>query len=384
MSTSVPPSPTPRTLRPPRRSATFLGLAVRLLRALPPRVQRAALERSGSGEFPDVPDLVRLLDVGGGFPAFGASEDELFARVPALRAVRVSQPLIEGPAGRVSARLYRPPGAITSRDALVWVHGGAFLFGELGMAEAHWVGLALAERGIPVLSLDYRKSIGGVHAPASSDDVLAGWRWATAHADELGAAVDRLHLGGASAGGNLAAGVGLRLRDGAGPLPTSLVLVYPLLHAELPNPDAELLDAVRAAPNAVYFSPEWIADMTLNHVGDSAALSDPYAFPANSEASGLPRTLILNCEVDTLRSSGEAYAEQLQRAGVDVTVHLEPGAGHGCLNEPFTTHGQNSLGRVADWLAHFAAQDRAGTTCAAGLSRPASQSTDRDPRPRPR
>jgi len=355
MSTSVPQIPSPaRTLRPPRRSATVLGLAVRVLRALPPRAQKAVLQRTGAGQFPDVPDIVRMLEIGGGFPAFGPSERELFAQAPELRAVRVTEPVIQGPAGRVPARLYRPPGETASQDALVWVHGGAFLFGDLEMAEAHWVGLALATRGIPVLSLDYRKSIGGVHAPAASDDVLAGWLWATNHADELGVAADRLHLGGASAGGNLSAGVGLRLRDGAGPLPASLVLVYPLLHAELPTPSAELIEAFRAAPDAVNFSPEWVADMTLNHVGDAALLGDPYAFPANGEASGLPRTLILNCEIDMLRSSGEAYAEQLERAGVEVTVHLEPGAAHGCLNEPSTPYGQNSLGRIADWLAHLA------------------------------
>jgi len=346
--------PAPRSLRSASRSATLLGIAVRVVNVLPPRMQRALLQRAGSGRFPDVPDIVRVLEMGGGVPSFGPSEDELFAQVPELRDVRISHPVVEGHAGRVPARLYRPPVGAASQDALVWVHGGAFLFGDLDMAEAHWVGLALAARGIPVLSLDYRKSIGGVHAPASSDDILAGWRWATTHRHEMGPAVARLHLGGASAGGNLAAGVGLRLRDDAGPLPASLVLVYPVLHAELPGPSTALLEAIRAAPGATFFSPEWVADMSLQHVGDAAALSDAYAFPANSDATGLPPTLVLNCEIDTLRSSGEAYADQLQRAGVDVSVHLEPGAGHGCLNEPFTAPGQNSLSRIADWLARFA------------------------------
>jgi acetyl esterase len=347
MTTTPPPG---RTLRPARPSATVLGLVVRVLRALPPGAQRAVLQRLGGGGFPDVPDLVRVLEVGGGFPDLGPADDELCTRSPELRGVQVTEPVIDGPAGRVPARLYRLPGARSSEAALVWMHGGAFLFGTLDMAEAHWVGLALAARGVPVLSLDYRKSLRGVHAPASSDDVLAGWRWAVGHADALGVSAAQLHLGGASAGGNLAAGVAKRLRDGAGARPASVVLAYPLLHAELPSPDAALLAAVRAAPGAANFSPEWVADMTLQHVGDPALLRDPYAFPANGDVSGLPPTLVLNCEVDMLRSSGEAYAAQLASAGVDITLHLEAGAAHGCLNEPFTDQGRRFLDRMSEWL----------------------------------
>jgi hypothetical protein len=40
----------------------------------------------------------------------------------------------------------------------------------------------------------------------------------------------------------------------------------------------------------VFFSPEWTRDSTLHDVGDPAALADPYAFAANGDVSGLPRT----------------------------------------------------------------------------------------------
>ena len=77
--------------------------------------------------------------------------------------------------------------------------------------------------------LDYRKALHGVRFPAASNDVLGGWRWAVEHTDELGVDVARLHLGGASAGANLVAGVAKRLRDGAGRAPASVVLAYPPL-----------------------------------------------------------------------------------------------------------------------------------------------------------
>jgi acetyl esterase/lipase len=103
------------------------------------------------------------------------------------------------------------------------VHGGGFVGGDLDMAEANWVSLALAARGYAVLSVEYRKALHGVHFPIPSDDVLAAWNWATAHAPDFGAAPDALHLGGASAGGNLVAGVTKRLRDANGVVPVSLV-----------------------------------------------------------------------------------------------------------------------------------------------------------------
>ena len=50
-------------------------------------------------------------------------------------------------------RLYRNA-KLPAAAGFVWVHGGAFVFGDLDMPEAHEVGLALAARGVPVLSVD--------------------------------------------------------------------------------------------------------------------------------------------------------------------------------------------------------------------------------------
>jgi acetyl esterase len=336
-------------LPPGRRRFTAMGYALRVVGALPRPVQRAVLGRALGGEPPAVPDLVRLLEAAGGMPEAGPTDAELFARFPELETVAVTEPGIDGPAGPVPARLYRRPDA-DADVALVWVHGGAFLDGTVAMAEAHWVGLALAARGIPVLSLDYRKALRGVRFPAAADDVHAGWRWAVAHADLLGVPAQRLHLGGASAGAALTAGLAHRLRDEAVPSPASVVLVYPLVHPELPAWDPDELAAIAGTPGATLFTPGWIRDLALHYAGTPVALADPYAFAATGEAAGLPPTFVLNCEVDSLRSSGEAYARRLADAGVAVTVQLEEGAEHGCLNEPFTPQAVHALQSMTDWL----------------------------------
>ncbi len=266
---------------------------------------------------------------------------------PELSVVATRDVAIPGPGGDVAGRLYRHPSS-AGDSALVWVHGGGFAAGDLEMPEAHWVSLMLAARGIPVLSLDYRKAVGGVRYPAPSDDVLAGWLWAVAHRAELGTPTGALHLGGASAGASLAAGVAKRLRDGAGQAPSSLLLVYPTLHPDLPPASEEVAAATAVLRERV--PPQIMQLMSLNYVGDPALLVDPYAFPGLGQVGGLPATFVLNSEVDLLRSSGDAFVASLADAGVKVQVEFEPGSGHGHLNEPLTDVAVRSIDRICAWL----------------------------------
>ena len=265
---------------------------------------------------------------------------------PALAAIETRDIAVTGPHGDVPTRLYCHPTEPT-RGGFVWVHGGGFAAGDLDMAQAHWVSLSLAARGFGVLSADYQKCLGDVHYPAPSDDVLAAWQWAVEHTEEL-AGSGRLHLGGASAGGSLAAGVAKRLRDGEGTPPASLVLVYPTLHPDLPDMTDELAaatEAIRAAMPEELF--QW---MQLNYAGTEEVFADPYAFPGVGYVGGQSPIYILNSETDVLRASGEAYAAAIASSGGAVTCELEPGTGHGHLNEPALPEAARSVERIVAWL----------------------------------
>lgn len=93
---------------------------------------------------------------------------------PNLEQVEIMDMSIEG-GGVVPARSYVGQ---TPRAALVWVHGGAFIGGDLDMPEAAWTAINLAQAGVAVLSIDYRKAVDGVHYPAPRSDVLQAWLWA--------------------------------------------------------------------------------------------------------------------------------------------------------------------------------------------------------------
>jgi acetyl esterase/lipase len=74
------------------------------------------------------------------------------------------------------------------------------------MPESDMVARELSHRaGAVVFAVDYRLAVEGVTYPVPHDDVVAAWRWAVDEAQRLGVEPRRIALGGASAGGNLAA-----------------------------------------------------------------------------------------------------------------------------------------------------------------------------------
>jgi acetyl esterase/lipase len=98
------------------------------------------------------------------------------------------------------------------------------------------------------------------------------------------------------------------------------------------------------------FSPDTVSSLNLNYVGDPALLDNPYAFPGGQDLTGLPPTLIVTSDVDSLRASGQLFGSELATAGVDVTVVREPDTLHGHLNEPSTPGAQRSMRRIDRWI----------------------------------
>jgi len=252
---------------------------------------------------------------------------------------------------------HQPNGAL-----LVWLHGGAFMFGTLEMPEADQVGRRLSAAGITVVSVDYtlapldaleilgppdphadmpspeqlraEMDAAGPRArfPVASLQIVAAFDWAVANARTYGADPGLVSLGGASAGANLSAGAAMRLRDRGTTAPRVLALVYPSLHDGILEPNHETAELLRTVPPARLFTPETRGAINRNYLPDG---DDPrgYAFPGGHDLTGLPEVLIVNAELDSLRPSGEAFAAELAAASVDVRVVREPGAMHGYLNE---------------------------------------------------
>ena len=87
---------------------------------------------------------------------------------------------------------------------IVWIHGGAWRRGSKDNPPI----LALVEKGWPVASIEYRLS-GEARFPAQMHDIKAAVRFLRAKQQEYGLRAKRVFIFGASAGGHLAALVGV-------------------------------------------------------------------------------------------------------------------------------------------------------------------------------
>jgi acetyl esterase len=292
-------------------------------------------------------------------PATRARMDEFMSitDAPAPPTVDTRDDAAPGPHGRVPVRIYTPNGGGTDLPCLVWLHGGAFRMGDLDMPEADWTARQICERaGAVVVSVDYRLCVGGVTYPVPHDDVVAALRWVRDNAVPLGVDADRISLGGASAGGNLATGAALKLRDDDGWVPAALLLAYTTFHAVVPPAGPSLAPLLDDVPRLLRFLPEVRRGITENYLGGPASRADGYAMPGNAVLEGLPPVLLLNSEYDDLRASAEVFAGQLAVAGVDVRQVLARGMLHGFLN---LHAGIEPVDEALDLMATVVAGDRA-------------------------
>jgi acetyl esterase/lipase len=90
------------------------------------------------------------------------------------------------------------------RGVIVWVHGGAWRAGSRGNPALK----GMTTHGWAIASVDYRLS-GVAPFPAQSHDIKAAIRYLRAHAKHLGIPTHPMVISGSSAGGHLAAIVGV-------------------------------------------------------------------------------------------------------------------------------------------------------------------------------
>ena len=118
------------------------------------------------------------------------------AQGPRPANVEVADRTIAGPAGQLPVRIYRPTSAPADAKlpALVYAHGGGFVFGNLESHDVLCAQLAI-EAGIVVVHVDYRLAP-ETRFPGAFDDVVAGLKWVAANGASVGIDTSRLAIGG--------------------------------------------------------------------------------------------------------------------------------------------------------------------------------------------
>ena len=244
--------------------------------------------------------------------------------------VEVEELTVPGPPGapEVLLRVFRPtrsPGAPADRvPALLWVHGGGLIVGSPGIDDRTNIKFA-RELGIVVAAVRYRLAPDSP-APAAVEDVYAGLLGLVADADRLGVAVDRIAVGGASAGGGLAAAAVLLAHDRGEVRPAFQLLVYPMLDDRtVTRTDLDTRHVRVWTQKSNRYG--WTSYLGRDPGGADVS---PYAAAARREdLSGLPPAWIGVGSLDLFHDEDLTYARRLNDAGVRCAFYLVPGAFHG-------------------------------------------------------
>ncbi|MGE0597875.1 MAG: alpha/beta hydrolase [Dehalococcoidia bacterium] len=288
-----------------------------------------------------------------------------FDQLPAMREVRLAQLalmqlsdkterrdyVVPGKDGApdVAIRVHRPAGSSGELPCLYFMHGGGYVFGTHLMDDLRF------DRWCPSLncvgvSVEYRLAPETPY-PGPLEDCYTGLKWVYENAATLGVDKYRIGIGGASAGGGLAAGLALLTRD-RGEIPVAFqLLIYPMI------------DDTITSRSSAWQVPVWTPKS--NNDGWDAYLGDlrhgdvpPYAAATRAQdLAGLPPAYVMVGALDGFLDEDVEYAMRLTHADVPTELHVYPGAPHGFDGiVPGSRLARQARRDMEDWLARVMAR----------------------------
>jgi acetyl esterase/lipase len=251
--------------------------------------------------------------------------ESLKDKAPLIAGVEVEERRIPGPkdAPDVTIRIYRPQERDTL-PALLWIHGGGYVLGNIENEEPSARQLALSADCVTV-SVEYRLAPESPF-PAPLEDCYATLSWMASTACQLGVDDTRIAIGGVSAGGGLAAGLALLARDRG-----EVGVIFQLLLSPMLN-DCNVAPVSDTLPDSIFWSRNnnliaWRSYLGCEPGGEGVS---QYASAYRAgDLEGLPSTYIAVGDLDLFVEEDVEYAQRLMAAGVPTELHVYPGACHG-------------------------------------------------------
>ncbi|MGW5261912.1 alpha/beta hydrolase [Microbispora sp. NPDC004025] len=225
--------------------------------------------------------------------------------------------------GGQDAFVYESPGRPRPGGALLWIHGGGTI---LGHPESDHELCSRIARDLGILVVSARYRLAPEHPfPAGFDDCFAALRWLHDAAPALGADGARVAVGGASAGGGLAASVVQKAHDQGLPVAFQLLL-YPMLD------DRTALVRDHRGRGRIGWTARSNTYAWSCYLGRGPRVAEPRPYAAagrREDPRGLPPAWIGVGDLDLFYSENLRYAGRLGAAGVPVDLVVEPGMYHG-------------------------------------------------------
>lgn len=222
----------------------------------------------------------------------------------------VGVPARRAPLGERPALWFNPPGSAKTKRTILYLHGGAYLFGSPDDYAELVAGIARAAR-LRAVAPSYR--LAPEHPfPAALDDALAAYE---ALLDRHDVAPRDVVVAGDSAGGGLAVAMMVAARDAGLPLPAGAALIGPWADMTARGGSIDRFEGVDVFTASMIT--RW-AEAVLA----GARADDPRASPVFADLSGLPPMLVQAGGAEMLLDQDVRLAERARAHGVDVTLRV--------------------------------------------------------------
>lgn len=252
---------------------------------------------------------------------------------------------VDGSAAPVRVRIYEPKPEAGAQPALIYLHGGGW---SLFSLETHdRVMREYAHRaGVVVVGVDYALAPEAPF-PAALEQIVTVVRWV--RSGGVGKRVDpgKIAIGGDSAGGNLAVGAALKLRDcGHAAVLKALLLIYGAFDWQ-GDPEAD----AKFGGEGFMLTPEEREVFWQNYAPNPADRNSPYARPIIADLAELPPAMLLVGECDILVKENQRMCERFLKHGVPAQLCVYAGATHSFIEAMSISHvAQKALADSATWL----------------------------------
>lgn len=247
------------------------------------------------------------------------------AQMPVIPGVITEDKIIPGSKGApdVNVRIYWPEKQLGLLPALLWIHGGGYMLGDIDQEDFTAKQFTLAGNCV-VVSVEYRLAPEHPY-PAPLEDCYAALKWLATHTRDLKVDPSRIAIGGASAGGGLASGLSILARDRAEVKTIFQLLIYPMIN------DCNVALASDVLPDTLFWTREnnligWRSYLGCEP-GSGGISCYAAAFRAES-LEGLPPAYITVGDIDLFAQEDVDYARRLIAAGVPTELHVYPGGCH--------------------------------------------------------
>eukprot|EP00128_Syssomonas_multiformis_P009549 Colp12_sorted_trinity150504_noHs@11206 len=209
--------------------------------------------------------------------------------------------------GEIPIRIYTPEvGKVL--PALLFFHGGGWQRGSIRSHDSVCRRFAVSSKCI-VISVDWKLAPEHKY-PEGLHDCFDVYLWLLNHGAIYNIDTQRLAVGGDSAGGNIAAGLVLKLKGCGQPLPKFQLLLYPAL--DLSCESKTYTDFAEG----YFLSTERVKYYVSCYLSSPSLVKDPIVSPLKyQDLSGLPDTHIVTAGYDPLLDDGLAFWKKIKASG---------------------------------------------------------------------